>query len=555
MADGAASPKSSAPRLDVKEFRRRFKAAWSIAEQWRSLLQDAFDYAMPNRSGFSSNTPGAKKVDKVFDSTGVMGAYSGANRIKADLMPAFKKFIKFVPGPLVPEHLKEGLALKLDEITDTMFAYVHASNFDTSSTETLLDLMVGTGCLLCLEGDELGPLNYVPVSISEVALEAGPWGGVSGVYRKHKVAIRNIKRQWRDAKNLPPEWEDAVRKDPNAEVELEEGTYYSKAEDGSAATAWHYDVIATGQDERRIVERTYDLNPWVTPRWFKLPGEVFGRGPVIMAMPDIKTLNKIVEFVLRNAAMAIAGVYTGVDDGVLNPNTATMTPGSIIPVASNGGVRGPSLAPLNSGGKFDIAALEVNDLRMQVQRQLFDRQLPPDAGAVRSATEIMERIKELARDVGSPFGRLYTELIIPWAQNTVHILARRGVIPPMKVDGLGVSVQVVSPLAQEQNFADVEIVVRWLSILGALGQELVMLTAKTEDLGQWIGEKLGVPNKLIRTENDRKSLMNDIKDAAAEKVAQQGGTNVVPIGAGIAPQSIQTAGAAAGVSPFNRLAA
>lgn len=553
-APRAKSERSTAPRLEVKDFRRRFKAAWSMADQWRSLLQDAFDYSMPNRSTFSNMTQGGKKVDRVFDSTAVNAVIAGANRIQQDLMPAFKKFVKLVPGPMVPEHLKDGLARRLDEVNDKMFAFIHASNFDTSINETLLDLMVGTGCLLCLEGDTLKPLNYVPVSIAEVALEAGPWGGVSGVFRKHEVEVRNIKAQWPDAK-LTEDMKRMLVDNPDKKVLLEEGTYFAMAKDGSAATAWHYDVIAcVGKDEDRIVERSYGLNPWVTPRWYKLPGEVFGRGPVILALPDIKTLNKIVELVLRNAALAISGVYTGVDDGVLNPNTAQIIPGSIIAVASNGGPRGPSLQALERSGQIDFGKIETEEMRMTVKRMLFDRQLPPDTGPVRSASEIIARVKELSREVGS-FGRLYNELIVPVVQNTLQILSRRGLVPALKIDGMFVQVQVVSPLAQEQNISDVEIVVRWLSILGALGQELVMMTANTEDLGKWMGEKLGVPNELIREKKQRDALMDDIKTMAANEVAKAGGTNVVPIGAGIAPQSIQTAGAAAGVAPFSRLAA
>ncbi len=53
----------------------------------------------------------------------------------------------------------------------------------------------------------------------------------------------------------------------------------------------------------------------------KVAGEIYGRGPVITALPDIKTLNKVKELVLKNASLAIAGVYTAADDGVLNPNT------------------------------------------------------------------------------------------------------------------------------------------------------------------------------------------------------------------------------------------
>ena len=46
---------------------------------------------------------------------------------------------------------------------------------------------------------------------------------------------------------------------------------------------------------------------------------------------DIKTLNKTLELLLKNASLAISGIYTAADDGVLNPNNIRITPGAIIP--------------------------------------------------------------------------------------------------------------------------------------------------------------------------------------------------------------------------------
>ena len=65
-----------------------------------------------------------------------------------------------------------------------------------------------------------------------------------------------------------------------------------------------------------------------------------GRGPCLYALPDIKTLNKVTELTLKNASISIGGVFTAVDDGVLNPQTISITPGAVIGVSSNGGARG-----------------------------------------------------------------------------------------------------------------------------------------------------------------------------------------------------------------------
>ena len=48
--------------------------------------------------------------------------------------------------------------------------------------------------------------------------------------------------------------------------------------------------------------------PFINFRWLKAPGEVYGRSPVMKALPDIKTANKVVELVLKNASTRVTGI-------------------------------------------------------------------------------------------------------------------------------------------------------------------------------------------------------------------------------------------------------
>jgi hypothetical protein len=41
-----------------------------------------------------------------------------------------------------------------------------------------------------------------------------------------------------------------------------------------------------------LVFRRMDTTPWIVARYMKIPGEVFGRGPLVSALPDVKTLQQ-----------------------------------------------------------------------------------------------------------------------------------------------------------------------------------------------------------------------------------------------------------------------
>ncbi len=53
-------------------------------------------------------------------------------------------------------------------------------------------------------------------------------------------------------------------------------------------------------------------------------------------------------------------------------------------------------------------------------------------GAVRSATEVAIESRELAKRIGSAFGRLQTEVLVPILKRVVYILTRRGILQPLQ---------------------------------------------------------------------------------------------------------------------------
>lgn len=525
---------------DVRRVIKRFQQAEQVFEDWRPIHEDCYAYCLPQRNTFrnENSQQGEKRVDRMFDSTGQSSLMRFASRIHSELMPPFQKWVELRAGPLVPEDMRNDINAQLEDINQKLFAVLQSSNFDVACPEMLLDLGIGSGVMMVEKGpDHDNLVKFTTVPLANAMLEESPDGQVVGVYRKWKaIEIRFIELKWPDAA-IPAALAKKAADEETAKTDLIEATYMD-----TKTQAWTYCVIYRESSAKAngevLVDRPMSGNPWLTPRWMKAPGEVYGRGPAMIALPDIKTQNKIVEFVLKNAALNIAGVYTGVDDGVLNPNTVAIVPGAVIPVRSNGGTRGPSLLPLRNPGEIQFAEVEMEKLTMRIQQVLLDTRLPPEAGPVRSATEIVERIRQLAGDQGSPFGRLMREFVTPMVKRVLMIMQESGLIKPVKVNGLTVTAQIISPLAQQQNINEVQAVVQGMQTLFAISPEIAMLSAKIEELGPWILEKVGTPAKFIRTKTEREGLQKmagaiAVQQAQAQQkpagVQQDGGGSPVPL--------------------------
>ena len=537
-------------RQSVEKVLARSKAAWKIKDNWRALKTDAYSLALPARNPYHGNvdghdysTPGQPKMDKVFDSTLMLSTIRFANRLQSDLTPPFTKWGSLVPGPFVPEQAKEELKIILSDMTTKAFAAIHASNFDTAINEFYLELAIGTGDMMISDGNDQRPVRFTAVPNSQIAHEEGPWGEIWGWFRRHKLPLRNIEATWPGKVKLPAEFATDLKDNPDKLVTLEEATYFEPDDN-----RYYYDVIigsSEGRDRKakaageRIVEESFEESPWVTARWIKLANEVEGRGPVLFALPDAKTLNKLKELVLKNASLAISGVWLGRDDGVLNPNTIKISPGTVIQVASTGGTMGPSLVPLPFEGRFDVSQLVAAELIANIKAIMLDDALPDEAGPVRSATEFIFRQRKLQADVGSPFGRLMSELIRPTFQKVLNVLAKRGLIQVeqgqrVKIDGVFVNIELASPLAQAQNLSEVETAANWMGMIKAMGDEAFMLGVKVEDMPEWFGEKMSVDPRLIRPKDERGALqkMAGLLAARQMQAAQAQGGQQTPVGVG-----------------------
>ena len=502
-------------KLPVEEILKRAEKAQRSKDLFESLYRDAYEFALPQRQlygYYDGNSQGAKKMARVFDSTAINSTQRFANRLQSGIFPPQRKWCRLEPGSDIPLDKRQQAQALLDVYMEKMFTVIKQSNFDIAIGEFLLDMAVGTACMMVQPGDDVAPLNFIPVPMFLVSYEEGANGQVDKIYRRMRMKAEAISQQWRDAV-FSDHMQQLIDSKPTDEIDLLEATIYD-ADRGD----WCYHVlISSGKEE--IVYRRMASSPWVISRYAKVAGEIYGRGPLLTALPDIKTLNKTLELLLKNASLAVAGVYTAADDGVLNPQTVKILPGAIIPVARNGGPQGESLKPLARAGDFNVSQIVINDLRQNIKRTLLDESLPPDNMSARSATEVVERMKELAQNLGSAFGRLINETMIPLVARILQVMDERGLIDlPLKVNGLEVKVSPVAPLAMAQNMEEINNIMQFMQIASTLGQE-GQLAVKQGDLIDYIGDKLGVPSAVRNSAAERGFIMEQQKQMMMQQQA------------------------------------
>jgi hypothetical protein len=493
----------------VKDLISRFDAAKAARETWSSHLRECYEYALPQRETFTAHSPGQKKNTDIYDATAVIGVQKFASRLQAALVPPWRRWSILAPGSEIPEKEHEEVQRTLDDITKIVFNHINHSNFAQQSHEAFLDLAVSTGVMSLEESDGPDLLEFHAAPLAEIYPEAGPWGSIETVWRNHSVPARHVERLWAGA-TLPASVKKKAKESPDDKILLIEGTVYEpKAQ-------MYYQCVIERETEHVVFTQEYEVSPWIVFREYVVPGETLGRGRLMQVLPDVKTCNKIVEYVLRNAALSISGIYTAADDGVINPYSIRLAPGAIIPVGSNDS-RNPSLRPLERSGDIQLGALVLEDLRSRINKALFAEPFGEMDQPVKSATEMALRNQELVQDAGSAFGRMQTEFVEKVLRRVVYILTRAGKIPPIRVDGREVTIKHTSPLARAQDQEDLVALNQYISTVGQLGPEVLALGTKLEDLPAFVGDKLGIDQDLLRDEAERQEMQEQAAAAAQQQ--------------------------------------
>lgn len=493
---------------------RRFEVAKKRKTNWTELYEDALCYYAPHRETFHDDyeTPGTDKSGRglVFDSTGQDALQRAASNIQSSLTPPFRQWLFLEPGPALEgdSNAKEALS----SITKVLFTNLQNSNFDTQIAETYLDLMIGTGAMLVFKGTPDKPFNFVNVPMSQLYLEEGIAGQTGNAFRRSMMPAASITKTWLDAK-LDKELKDMIKENNDKQIALIEATI--QRDDGGV----DYMVIVE-KSKSVIVERVEKSNPWIIPRWSTIPGEIYGRGPGIFALPDVKTLNKTKELLLKSASISIFGMYTVEDDGEINVENIKLGSGAMIPVSSNGGVKAPSIQPLQVPGDPNLAQLIIADLKNAINAMMFAEPLGPIDLPVKTATEVSLRQQDLAKRIGAAFGKLQYELITPLVNRMLDILDELGLVDlgPFRVDGNNIAIQHVSPLALAQKEEELVNTLRLAETLAGLyGPEALAGLMPPDRLMKLMRSKLNVDTSATATDEEIEAG----RQAVAQQLQQQ----------------------------------
>ena len=397
-----------------KNLMQLYKRALDERSIWLNRWQTAMRYTIP-----TSDTD----VATLFDATAADAVDNLAASMYSLLTPPESLWINLIR--------ESELSPNAEIATDMLRAHLNDSNFYMTIHQCYIDLVVlGTACLFMSE-NPIGAdsaFSFTAIPMTDIAILP------NAVFHTTSMPACDIVEKYPHF-TMPANLRDTIKNNPETPIRLVQALV------GKDFTAW---LDVGGDIENNIVSTgVFETNPYIIFRWSVVSGELYGRSPVLRALPDIKTANKVVELVLKNATIAVSGIWQADDDGVINLSNINLTPGAIIPKA----VGSSGLTPLSSGADFDVSQIVLRDLRDRIRHTLLADRLGLLSDKEMTATEILARNADMVRILGATYGRLLHEFIRPMCERGLQILSRRGLIDPISLHS-DAELKYIAPIAQ-----------------------------------------------------------------------------------------------------------
>lgn len=383
------------------------------------------------------NTPGTKKTQQQVDATGAVALHRFC-AIADSLVTPRNMFWHGLAGD---DYVMKDRASRLwfERTTRTLFRqrYDASANFAAQNYNNWQSLGAFGNSTMYIDkfdnrwhGGGMG-LRYKSVPFGETFYGENHQGKVDRIIRWFRLTAYQAVQKWGE-EYLPENLRPSLDNNSQATfvflhcVKPRVEDYDPEAMDERAMPFTSHYVSVDGRC-LMAPERGYRDFPYAVSRYDQTPGEVYGRGPAMIVLPALKTLNAQKTTFLKQGHRAADPVLLMADDGLVGMD---MRPGA----QNKGGV--------TSDGRLLVHTLPTGDIKISLEMMQEEKAIVDDVFLVSlfkvlsehpnmTATQVIELVNEKGMLVAPTLGRQHTEYVGGMVPRELNLLSEMGMLEPM----------------------------------------------------------------------------------------------------------------------------
>ncbi len=492
---------------------------------FRSLWQSTADIMYPTENQIiDKTTPGERKTDAIMDTTAITESQNMASGLAQNLIPAGQKFFALRP---TDRNLSNTETVKryLGQVTETVHDELFASNFMLQFTNTLRSLVVfGTGNIF---SEFRTQLNFTDYAIGTYQFLENSLKLVDTMILKFPLTALQATEEFESpgAEVVKAMTKEESKNDIFWFIHVVRPRKVRNLNFSDNLNMPFESLFVSIKDIEVVEEGGFDEFPYHTPRWLKASSEKYGRGVGTENLPQVNVLNRQVGDLVEcgnkwnRPPREILESFEGEVD--------------VTPDANNWVTEIGSIRAIDDGlkGNFPITKDIIEMQRQIVKDAFFSSAFAPLTdltGDRRTVPEIRQRVQESFKKIGSPIGRIQTELLTPLVTRSVLLLLRNGRIPTPPPELTSFEIEYVGPLSLALKSSEVEAAQQWIGIVGEMEAinpgsidyidfgSVIPRMARTFGVNE---EDIATTEEVEAKQAQRAALLQEQRDLEAAKVA------------------------------------
>ena len=469
---------------------------------------------------------GEKRNLKKFDDTATLANERFAAAMESILTPRSSRWHGLSSDKSLEDNHE--VSLFLDDLTDLLFKnrYSPRANFASQQHENYMGMGAFGNAVLILEDIPGFGIRYKSSHISEHHFLENFNGLIETDYRKYRLTALKASQRFPDVE-LPRVVTEAVDKDPSKRFWFIQCVRPNDDFIAGSTVPRNWKFIS----QHVCIEGKVDCGtgffrtfPFIISRYVTAPNEVYGRGPAMSALAEIKMLNAMRKSALRADHMAIDPPMAAVNE--LSVRRFQMKPRHINygALADNGDFL---IKPLENNYKGALS----NDVIDQSREVINDTflvslfQILVETPAM-TATEVLQRAQEKGSLLSPTMGRQQSESLGPMIEREIDIMDFNGTFDPdgslpmpeaLREAGGEINIEYTSPLNRmqksEEALAAQRTVDAAIPIAGFNPQ--VLDSFNWDEYVDIIGDANGAPSRLFFSPEEIEAKREGDQQAAA----------------------------------------
>ncbi len=510
--------------MNVIEVKKILSALKSERSNWEVLWQDIGDYIYTRKATvLTKRAQGEDRQFFLFDNTGPQSLELLGGILHGILTNVDSQWCEYTSGdPEIDalEHVRTYLQARATELHHIL----NNSNFNMEVHEMYMDICGFGTAVLSIEEDEEDEVRFMTKFIGEVYIKENARGKVNEIYLEYEWNARQIVSEYGD-KNLPEAVKKAFEKNEEKKFIVVNAIYPNDYKSGKPDAKGHSyaSLHCLPELKHEIKKEGYRDFPMVVPRFSKASGETYGRSPAMVALPEVKVLNKMVEVTLIGAEKVVDPPLQAPDDGFISQlNTF---PGGISYYRAGGN---DYIRPVFNDAKVDFGFQMITEKQNKIKDSFYINQMTlQPGGANRTAYETAQIIEQAMRFMGPFLGRMQNEFLKPTIGRVTEILFRRGIFKeadiPAELKGKKINVKYSSFIAKSQRMGEAQNIMRFLQAIEPFvnADPATRHYLNGEGGIKTLAGIYGVSQKILNSDETVAALNKAESDANAEAIAQE----------------------------------